>query len=355
MVRGEMTAGSTPILRRVDALAGPEDICAVTDPRWPDLVSGSKSELFVDQRWFQVLRDTYGIDVRARICGEASVLPYARIDDPRGRRTVALPFCDFVDAPMSPEHWEGLVAPLLDDQGSPLTLETVADHPAQADSRLASAVDGVHLVVPLSAPTEELFGGFASMTRRQIRKSTRRGIRFVASQDRDHLESFHRLHVGVRKHRHHLLAQPLGLFENIARAFQNDWTIIVGLVNDEVVGGCLLMRTASAWHYKFSVSHPDFRSEGVSHGAVFAALQHCEQTDTPFFDFGRSDLAHDGLVQFKRRFAATERELHVHRSGPLVPTQFGTDLGRLTELLTRPGVPDSVTAEAGSLLYRYFA
>jgi hypothetical protein len=30
-------------------------------------------------------------------------------------------------------------------------------------------------------------------------------------------------------------------------------------------------------------------------------------------------------------------------------------LGRLTELLTRPEVPDTVTSEAGDALYRFFA
>lgn len=337
----------------LDVDDGVETIRASSDPRWNELVADSQSLLFVDQRWLRVLETTYDLTISARTCS-GNVVAFSDIDDPRGRRMVGLPFCDFVDTPIAAAAWKTLVDPLL-ESGASIVFDTAPDHPAESDSRFTSTVDGVCMSIDLDTPLDELFQGFATLTRRQIRKSANRGIKFSATQDPAALRRFHELHVGVRKYRHGLLAQPFEMFESIADNFADDWAIISGMVDGEMVGGCFLIRTGSTWHYKFSVSHPDFRSFGVSHGAVYGALQHCSDTGSTTFDFGRSDLAHGGLVDFKRRFGAAMLPLTRHVARPLPQNQFSSDLGRLTEMLTQPDVPDAATAQAGSVLYRYFA
>ncbi len=325
----------------------------IGDPTWSAMNVGRRSELFVDPRWYAVLSATYGLDFKHRSRG-SSTLPFVEIDDPRGRRITSLPFCDFVDAPMDPADWNDLAAPLL-AAGCPVLLETLEDHPATDDPRFESMVDGVHHIIPVAETVEEMMPSFATLTRRQIRRAERTGIRFDTTSDDADIAAVHALHVAVRKERHQLLAQPLAMFEQIKNQFGDDFCMVVGRRDGRIVGGTLLIRTATAWHYKFSVSHADSRADGVSHGAVAAALQLCIDTGVPFFDFGRSDLAHTGLLQFKRRFNPNEVRLACHGNAPLAPTQFGTDLAQLTNLFTRPDVPPAVTAEAGATLYRYFA
>lgn len=322
---------------------------------WTALTKGRSNDLFVDQRWYRVVEETYGFNLQSYRLGD-SVLPFCDVDDGRGRRFVSLPFCDFVDVPSEPEDWSKLATPLL-ETGLPLILDTAAGHPAAADERLVTTQDGVHHVIAVDKPLDELMQGWGTLTRRQVRRSARRGIEFIASTDRTHLEAFHQLHVGVRKYRHGLLAQPMELFDAIDRHFiqAGHGVVIAGLLDGEMVGGCLLLATKGVWHYKFSVSHPDFRSEGVSHGAVAGALRHCLETESQFFDFGRSDLVHEGLVQFKRRFAPNEQQLFRHQSAALPPSAFADTLGELTRLFTLQSVPDEVTAQAGAALYRYFA
>ncbi len=346
-----LVENDAPVRLEVDD--GVTTLRASSDPRWSHLVADSRSALFVDPRWYRVLEQTYGLEINARTCHN-NTLAYSDIDDPRGRRIVSLPFCDFVDTSIAPDAWPTLVEPLV-ATGACVILETGPDHPAENDPRFTSVVDGVSMTVALDAPLEKLFEGFATLTRRQIRKSNKRGIEFVATQDPTALRRFHELHVGVRKYRHGLLAQPFEMFESIANNFGNDWTLIAGFVDGEMIGGCLLIRTDSTWHYKFSVSHPDFRSFGVSHGAVYGALAHCVDTNATTFDFGRSDLAHGGLVDFKRRFGAAMLPLTRHVTSPLAPNTFSDELQQLTKIMTDPNVPDSLSAQAGSVLYRYFA
>ncbi len=353
MVPAEAQATRETATVALDATGGVELMRATTDPRWQKLTADSRSPLFVDQRWLAILEATYGLKVVARVCCD-DVLPFCDIDDGRGHRIVSLPFCDFIDTGMKPASWLALVDPLI-ESGAAVVIDSASGHPAELDPRFTSTVDGICMIVELDAPLDDLFAGFSTLTRRQIRKAERRGIDFVATQDPAILRRFHELHVGVRKYRHNLLAQPFEMFDQIAHRFGDDWTVIAGMVDATLAGGCLLLRTGDTWHYKFSVSHPDFRADGVSHGAVFGALQHCVATGASTFDFGRSDLAHGGLVDFKRRFGSDEYPLTRHVASPLASNQFSTDLGQLTELLTNPDVPDSVTAQAGSVLYRYFA
>ncbi len=342
------------------------DLDACTDPRWAGVSTGRRCELFTDQRWLATIRDVYGFDLRARVVLETSAsgaehliaaLPYAVIDDPRGRRVVSLPFADFVDVPVDDACWTMLAGPIL-DLDAPVVLDTPEGHPAVHDPRFESAITGVHLVLDGATDPDEAMAGYATLPRRQIRRAARDGIEFSLTTSRSVLEDFHRLHVEVRKYRHGLLAQPFDLFAALhERFFETGAGVIVqGTVDGQLVGGCLLLKTDDAWHYKFAVSDPDWRRSGVSHGAVDAARRfvHGEGGGVAL-DFGRSDLADAGLVEFKRRFRPDEQALWCHRSGEQAPSQFGRDLHRITELFVDPSVPDHVTAAAGATLYRYFA
>lgn len=338
------------------ASTGPGRKVAAVDLRRP-----GRNELFVDPSWWRVLADTYDMQVRVACAGHdgtgpRSALPLVDIDDPSGARSVSLPFCDFVDAPMHADDWATVAAPLL-DSGVHVKLDTVVDHPAVDDPRFDSDVDGVVLEIDVDRPPVEMLPEFSQLARRQIRRAERSGIRYRLATDLDSMRAYHRLHLGVRRHRHRLLAQPFAMFEAIHEHFaeQGRGGVILGEHDGEVVGGCLLLVTDHAVHYKFSASHPDHRRDGVSHGAVFASLEYTHEIGRPVFDFGRSDLAHTGLVEFKRRYRPRERLLASHVAGPSLDGTFRQRLGELTELYVDPSVPDFLTEMAGDHLYRYFA
>ncbi len=329
-----------------------------------DLRNSECNELFVDPAWWQVLHDVYGFEVcvLSVIVSEdeedevVGSLPVVELNDPAGHRLASLPFCDLVDVPCPEDAWP-LLSDMLLSRNLPVRLGTMAEHPASADDRFASAATAAHHVVDLNPEMDEIQAGFSQMNRRQIRRAAKHGITYRFRTDWGALEAFYWLHVGVRKYRHKLLPQSLSFF---AAIYENFFTAGLGGVmaaesEGRVVGGCVLLQTPNAMHYKFSAAHPDFASTGVSHGAVNAALSHTREVGLRKFDFGRSELAHTGLLDFKRRFGPTERLISTHRAGPELSAPFGPLLGRLTELYVDPVIPDELTAAAGSHLYRYFA
>lgn len=346
-----------------DATSTPPNRCVVQPAGSIDLRRPDANELFVDPCWWRVIEETYGMETTVHTARDArghlvGAVPFIDIDDPGGRRRKSLPFCDFIEAPINDASWDQIVSPLMArDPDVPLKLATPADHPATNDDRFISVIDAVHHVIDVDRHPNELLAGYAELPRRQVRKSARAGIRFRLGTDMAALEAYHRLHVGVRKYRHQLLAQPMTLFENIKANFfdRGNGGVMLGELNGDVVGACLLLVTPTAVHYKFSASDPDHRRNGVSHGAVHAAIAYTHELGRPRFDFGRSDIEHAGLVDFKRRFRPVERQLAYHRSARRPINDFRRQLDELTQLYIDPAIPDALTAAAGAHLYRYFA
>ncbi len=320
-----------------------------------DTGHGVANELFVETRWWDVLRAAYGFDVRHLDAIDGSgTAAWVDIDDPVGARRISLPFCDLVDLDCDQRAWASLRTSFLDAPHAKLT--TSGRHPIVQDPAFDSEIVAVHQVVPVD-PTAEPGERYSTLSRRMVRKSDAAGITYRIAHDLDALATFHAMHVGVRKHRYGLLAQPFSFFEAIHEAYlaAGDGAVLLGEVDGEVVGGCVLLHTDDAVHYKFAATRPEYRSSGVSHGAVHAALQYSRDVGRPCFDFGRADLDQPGLVDFKRRFGALASPIAVSTRGELARSPFRDLLVTLTGSFTRPTTPDPLTALAGAHLYRYFA
>ncbi|MEM7275962.1 MAG: GNAT family N-acetyltransferase [Actinomycetota bacterium] len=344
----------------------PEFIDVRTEPGWDDAIGGTDAELFIGSRWAEVLADSFNVQVQASVERSAdgrvaAAVPFACIDDVRGARLAMLPFSDFV-SPVGISDaatWDRLVRPLL-DLGRPMTFNTVAGTPAADDERFVADGGSVRHRIPLDGPADQLFARFSSHHRRLIRKADRVGLRFGLAETRADLRAFYELHLGVRRHRYGMLAQPYTLFESLWDRFLEPGLgdLVLGFDGDTVVGGCLLLEAGDTFYYKYAASHPDYRSAGASHGAVMHAVGRGIERGLVALDLGRSDTDQPGLVDFKRRFGAEVSELCRYRSKDQLfreASEMDRLLTELTGLLTRPSVPDPITEQAGALLYRLFA
>jgi len=343
----------------------PKVIDPLGEPRWDDAIAGSSAELFVSRAWLGTIAEVFDLEIQAVVERDEqgaiiALLPFCAIDDPRGQRVSILPFSDFtVPVLPTPDRWLALIDPIL-DLGLPVRLAGTADAPAATDGRFTAETSAVRQSVAIDAPVEELIGRFAPHHRRLVRKAERAGIEFRVAESVADLRAFYELHLAVRRDRYRMLAQPYLLFERLWERFveRDRGALVVGVDGDNVVGGCLLLQAGDTFYYKYAASHPGYRSVGVSHGAVVAAMAAGIERDLTRLDLGRSDIAQRGLVDFKRRFGAEATELTRFTSvGPNAeqPAPLDQILTEMTHLLTEPDVPLGVTEQAGNTLYRLFA
>lgn len=133
---------------------------------------------------------------------------------------------------------------------------------------------------------------------------------------------------------------------------------VIAQVEGEPVAGALFLVWNDVLYYKFGASLAGALSLRPNDAVSWSAIRWASERGLRQLDWGLSDLDQPGLVAYKRKWASVESRILTLKSvQPATegPNEVGTLLGELTELLTDASVPDSLTARAGALLYRYFA
>jgi lipid II:glycine glycyltransferase (peptidoglycan interpeptide bridge formation enzyme) len=210
----------------------------------------------------------------------------------------------------------------------------------------------------LDRPLQDLYRSFSSAARRNIAAAERNGVTVRAATDLDAVRTYHRLHVGTRKYKYRMLAQPLSFFERIWHEFSPGDNIVTLLAyfDGQPIGGALYLVWNDVLYYKFGASLADTLALRPNEMVSWAALRWASERELRQLDWGLSDLDQPGLIAYKRKWASEERRIVTLRSreadtnGDLLPL-----LGDLTKLLTSDEVPDHITEQAGSVVYRYFA
>ena len=286
-------------------------------------------------------------------------LAWVPISDIRGDRLISLPFSDRAE-------------PLTDDQGdwkalvdgnitatAPLSLRCFDTAVPTADPRFEQVGAAAWHSTPLTSSVEEIRQRLSQHARRNIVISEREGVRVEADTSRDAVHRFHRLHVGLRKRKYRLLAQPVELFDHIWEAFAPDDAIVTMLAHagDELIAGAVFLTWGDSLYYKFGASRHEHLALRPNDAIFWAGIRWGVQRGARLVDWGLSDLDQPGLIAYKRKWATEQRQIVTLRAGgehACSSSQAGAMLGELTQLLTDDSVPDEVTRRAGALLYRYF-
>ena len=339
----------------------------ISDARWQRLQAGGGAGLFHSQPWFAALADTYALSIRALLAlddaGTTSAgLACCQIDDELGPRLVALPFSDACDPLVrSPEGWEALMNHL--SQGTMPVHLRFLDFVLPGEGMRPEIVKRARWHrLNLDSPIASLWSGLAAANRRAIRKAENGGLVLRPLEGDGELQRFHALHVGLRKRKYRLLAQPFAFFQAISRRFRAvDGCYPLGAYLDgQLIAGALFLHWGDTLYYKFNASAESGLPLRPNNLLIWNGIQLAQSLGCRWLDLGPSDDDQPGLVRFKRDFGATESELRHLRMTPASAVHRDTRhtrrlLGDLTALLTAPQVPDEVSAEAGAMLYRLFA
>lgn len=344
------------------------------DPGWAELALAQGS-VFHSAAWLRVLRDGYRLRPRA-VMTDGGGFAWVEVDDVRGRRLVSLPFTDFAGAIglMGPEGpAAALSAPL---PGDPLVAVRVlvADrfgHGADLDRyRTGLGLEEVDRLawhwadlVPDGSGDDPLWSDLASGARQNVRRSRRSGVRLEVRSDLDALAEYRRLHVGLRKTKYRLLAQPWSFFAALHRHFAPDrLRVVLAYVEDRPelgsVAGVVLLRHGDWGYYKLNASTEHGWSVRANDAVMWEAMVQARRWGCRWFDFGVSDLDQPGLIRYKNKYATGRGEVVVLRRGGGVKSWSARQVDRalpvLTRVLTAPRCPDAVGAQASRVLYRMF-
>lgn len=357
---GRASAASTRFdLRRLPA----------ADPAYRELALGHRlGSLFTSPPWLAALETAYGLEVEIAAVERAgrltAAIPYCLIDDLRGPRLVAPPFSDYGD-PLAEDPADlGILLDHLASHGRGLRLRTLRNPLPARDPRLTATGEAFWHGIDLEPSLDDLWASLDGSARQNSRKAERSGVTVRIGNDESDLRLFHAMHAHLRKTKYRMLAQPVALFtairDNVAAppGRAEDVAVVIAEAAGLPIAGILLILWQGTAYYKFNASL-DTRLR-PNELLTWHAIRYAKERGCTRFDFGISDTDQPGLIRYKRKFATEEammRQLVLASPRPPLSHEqaAGRTLGRLTELLTRPDVPDAVTSEAGDALYRYFA
>jgi len=341
-------------------MTGVDLVDPTVDRRWGDLAD-AHGDIFHSPSWMRALRETYGFEPRARVT-ESSAIAYCEIDDAMGPRIVSLPFSDCCDPFVtSAADWTDVVAPLL-DLGVPVHLRCRHDDRAAATENLEVVKRSRWHRVDVTPPADEIWSALDSSARRAVRRAQSNGVTVRPLEGEAGVRAFHALHVGLRKSKYRLLAQPLAFFLALMNEFEEDnrWMPLGAYVDDVLVAATVYIRYGDTLFYKFNTSSTAGLELRPNNLLLWEGVLLAQQIGVRTLDLGPSDDDQPGLIRFKRHHGGVESELRFLRFQP--PgwsdprrAEVGATLTLMTEALTEPGVSDAVCAAAGDALYRYFA
>ena len=340
------------------------DIDPISDERWSTLVEERRSDVFHSPAWLAILRDVYGFDIRAKVRGSAASpdegIVYAVVDDIFGRRLVSLPFSDFCDPLIDgATSWSAMTKELV-SSGDPFTIKVLFDEFALADPRLEQAGEAKWHRCDVTRDPEEIWTDLHPGARRAIRKSRSAGVTVRNATSVTDMRAFFELHLRTRKLKYGLLAQPWPFFEMIWERLlvPGGGALVVAELDGEVVAGVVFLRWKDTFYYKFNASNVDALDLRPNDAIMWEGIQHAHGNGDRWLDFGVSDIDQPGLIRYKEKYATESGTVHTMKGMPATVSPAGrarSVLPVVTELLTDPSVPDTITETAGDRLYRFFA
>jgi lipid II:glycine glycyltransferase (peptidoglycan interpeptide bridge formation enzyme) len=247
------------------------------------------------------------------------------------------------------------------EEGSPVYFRCVHSTLPLSDLRLACFNQAKWHGLDLHPSLESLWIGFHSSARQAIRKAQQNKVVVSVAQSKQELRTFYEMHLEVRKHKYHLLAQPYRFFERIWANFveAGNGMLLIARQQNEILGGTFFLRWKDRLFYKFNASVLDNLATRPNDLLIWDGIQRAKEMGCVYLDFGLSDWDQDGLIRYKRKFASEEKTISFLRSQSFaVPTEQEQQvrglLPQLTALLTDTSVPNIVTEKAGEILYKLF-
>lgn len=339
-----------------------------SDSRWQALLACQPSTIFHSPQWLSVLADTYGFAPQAVLAFDRhgfprAGMPFCAVSDLSGRRLVSLPFSDYCDPlVVDQEQWEQLLQPLA-AENCPLIVRCVHNSVPLADSRFRPVKLARWHGLDLAPSIDQLWERLHGAARRAVRKARQQGVVVAVARDPSALRAFFEMHLGVRKHKYRMLAQPFAFFEAIWRHFIEPCQgfLLTASLDRQIIAGVLYLQWQQTLFYKFNASRSELLIDRPNDLLIWEGIQEGKRRGCEFLDFGLSDLDQEGLLRFKRKFADREKTITFLSSFPtattagLMPASHRQLFSQLTALFTEESVPDAITERAGDLLYRYFA
>ncbi len=338
----------------------------VTDRAWNRLIDQKPVDLFHSPRWMKVVAESFDVNIKGAVIerhgNPLAGVVWSELDDIFGTRRVTLPYSDYSDIIAADDKDCLALMNVVMSSGVPWTLRSHKTDLADSTDWDTSTRKFAHHVIDVTADEDDLFASLSSMARRNTRKADKAGIEVVEGSTKDDLRAWVDLHIGLRRNKYRMLAQPYSFFENIWDEFiaNGDGFLLLAKHNGKIVAGTVYLVSGNTLFYKFNASDMESLKLRPNNALMWQGMLRARERGLEAVDLGRTNDSQEGLKDFKASYGGVPSVMTEYRFTPpgYEPDKAAVDarevISEVTTLVTDPGVPNSVVEQASSLLYRYF-
>jgi hypothetical protein len=286
-------------------------------PVWDERLSRHPdATVFHTSAWARVLSESYGylptyltFFEKDRLVG---LLPFMEIRSwITGTRGVSLPFTDEC-APILPDgigYGEAMaqVIALAESRGW-RTVEIRGRAPGM--EHLPASAEYLSNDLDLTGGEESLFSRYRPNVQRNIRKAEREGISVSEDRTPEGLMEFSRLNCLTRRE-HGLPPQPILFFEHLREHVLDQGLGFLMMARHEkkAIAGALFLLFGGKAIFKYGASDRRYQEFRANNLVFRDAIRFLCRKGVRTLSFGRTDLLHEGLRQFKLSWGTTNTTL----------------------------------------------
>jgi hypothetical protein len=286
-------------------------------PGWDErLARHPEGTVFHTSAWARVLSDTYRYEPMYFTAVEddrlVALLPFMEIRSwLTGTRAVSLPFTDEC-APILPDGmpFDDAVPEVISRAGSRRWRTVELRGRCRGMGHLPASAEYVTHELDLTPGEDALFSGYRSNVQRNIRKAEKSGVSVVSDPTPGGVREFYRLNCLTRRE-HGLPPQPARFFENLrAHLLEKGFgTLLLARHDGHAIAGAVFLHFAGKAIYKYGASDRRCQELRPNNLVFREGIRDLCGKGVRSLSFGRTDLHHEGLRQFKLSWGAVEKTL----------------------------------------------
>ncbi len=324
------------------------------------LLSHPEYSFFHTSNWAKVLIETYNYSPQYLAAYNSdkslsSLIAFMEIASfLTGRRGVSLPFSDYCE-PICEDNFTDLFDEVMEigRKKKWKSIEFRGGDKFFHDIEPSSYY--YHHKLDLTRGQEEIFAGFSSNNKRNIKKAQRENVKIDFLNTREATDKFYLLNCITRK-KHGLPPQPYSFFINIYKYIlaQDLGFIVLASHENRVIASAVYLHFGSKALYKFGASDTSFQLVRPNNLIMWEAIKYFIDKGFSEFSFGKTEPENTGLRQFKLGWGTKEDKIFTYKYN-LAENKFIANPDQTSGIHTKifSKLPIPLLKLVGALTYRH--
>jgi len=168
-------------------------------------------------------------------------------------------------------------------------------------------------VLKLEMTDEHLMKSFSKNVFYGLKKSFKRNLSFVISENRDDIQIFHK-HLSISRKNLGLPQLPLKFFLNLWDAFYEKGYLRLFFVEKDgnIVGTHLVLLFNGVAYSEYKCSLREFRKDCVDYYLEWNSIVFAQKSNCNYYNFGRTSKDNQGLLFYKSRWNTVQSDIPIH-------------------------------------------